>query len=144
MIGNRYTRKVRRPNRKRCRCGKPALFSTKENPRLRFDKDHDLCRACWEVELAKAKGRAAMHTCHARGCRTRVPPKLLMCARHWRQVPRPLQRAVWSTYRPGQEIDKRPTVEYLAAADAAIEAVFAKEQERAASSPQGDLFGGRP
>jgi hypothetical protein len=63
------------------------------------------------------------HTCHAEGCSTKVPPKLLMCARHWRLVPKDLQSRVWATYRPGQEVDKRPTAEYLAAAQAAIDAV---------------------
>jgi len=67
------------------------------------------------------------HTCHAQGCTTVVPPKLLMCLYHWRMVPRELQRAVWATYRKGQEIDKRPSADYLTAARAAIEAVAAKE-----------------
>lgn len=51
-----------------------------------------------------------------------------MCGRHWRMVPKPLQTAVWNTYRPGQETDKNPTTTYLDAADAAIEAVAAKEE----------------
>jgi len=67
------------------------------------------------------------HTCHARGCEKPVSPKLLMCAAHWRRVPRELQRAVWATYRNGQEIDKKPSREYLTAARAAIDAVAAKE-----------------
>lgn len=63
------------------------------------------------------------HTCHAAGCSTTVEPKLLMCLRHWRKVPRDLQRAVWRAYRAGQEIDKNPSRDYLAAAQAAIRAV---------------------
>lgn len=63
------------------------------------------------------------HKCHAEGCLVSVPPKLLMCARHWRMVPQGLKLAVWRHYRPGQEIDKNPTEEYLAAARAAIESV---------------------
>lgn len=63
------------------------------------------------------------HGCHARGCAAKVPPRLLMCGSHWRRVPKELQEAVWKTYRRGQETDKRPTREYLAAADDAIEAV---------------------
>lgn len=69
----------------------------------------------------------AKHGCHARGCRAEVPPRLLMCPRHWRMVPRSLQCNVWAHYRPGQEVDKRPTVAYLDAADAAIRAVAARE-----------------
>jgi hypothetical protein len=72
------------------------------------------------------------HHCHALNCDKRVPPRLLMCLPHWRMVPHKLKKAVLATYRPGQEIDKRPTREYLDAATAAIEAVAQKEQDRAA------------
>lgn len=51
-----------------------------------------------------------------------------MCLRHWRMVPYPLQRRVWVTYRPGQCDDREPSQEWHAAADAAIEAVYAKER----------------
>lgn len=71
---------------------------------------------------AEALGQSP-HVCHAEGCAVRVPPRLLMCRDHWRMVPAPLQRRVWATYRPGQEVDKRPSPEYLAAARAAIDAV---------------------
>lgn len=74
------------------------------------------------------------HTCHAKGCPKNIPPKLLMCLRHWRMVPRELQRAVWATYRPGQEVDKRPSEDYLKAARAAIDAVAAKETAQTAIS----------
>lgn len=69
------------------------------------------------------------HTCHAEGCTRIVPPALLMCGRHWKQVPRDLQRDVWRTYRPGQEITKNPSAEYLRAAKAAINSVRVKEQQ---------------
>lgn len=68
-----------------------------------------------------------VHTCHARNCTTPVPAKLLMCLKHWRMVPLALQRAVWRYYRPGQEVDKKPSRDYLAAARAAIDAVAAIE-----------------
>lgn len=61
-----------------------------------------------------------LHTCHARGCSTEVKPELLMCGRHWRMVPRVIQRAVWAHYRPGQCDDKDVSREWLLAADAAI------------------------
>lgn len=54
------------------------------------------------------------HHCHAVACTRSVPPKLFMCARHWRMVPRKQQLTVWRVYRPGQEIDKQPSAEYLA------------------------------
>jgi hypothetical protein len=63
------------------------------------------------------------HHCHATGCEVSVPPKKLMCRRHWRMVPRDMQNAVWRHYRAGQEIDKRPSGAYLRAMLDAIKAV---------------------
>lgn len=70
------------------------------------------------------------HRCHAEGCDVLVPPRLLMCLKHWRMVPKALQARVWATYRPGQEIDKRVTEAYLVAQAAAIEAVAESEGRR--------------
>ena len=67
------------------------------------------------------------HECHATGCVVEVPPKMLMCIRHWRMVPRTLQQKIWATYRIGQEIRKDPTREYLDAQRAAVRAVEQKE-----------------
>lgn len=64
--------------------------------------------------------RAANHHCHARGCGKHVKPELLMCARHWRAVPRALQAAVWRHYRKGQCDDMQVSREWHQAADAAI------------------------
>ncbi len=72
----------------------------------------------------------ADHTCHAKGCATTVPPKMFMCRKHWFTVPAELRRAVWLTYRPGQEVDKRPSAEYLNVAHEAIEAVATREADR--------------
>lgn len=80
-----------------------------------------------------------MHYCHAEGCRVVVNPKILMCRRHWFQVPAQLRRAVWREYRPGQEVDKRPSPEYLSVMRAAIEAVAEKEQ---AAAPKGAMSTG--
>jgi len=52
------------------------------------------------------------HHCHAEGCEKSVPPKLMMCAPHWRMVPAWLQSATWKAYKPGQEITKQFTVSY--------------------------------
>lgn len=70
------------------------------------------------------------HTCHAHGCAVPVPPKMLMCGRHWRMVPREIQLQVWRAYVPGQENRKDPTLTYLAVMNAAIDAVRAKEAAR--------------
>lgn len=67
------------------------------------------------------------HHCHATACRTTVPPAMLMCGKHWRMVPRDIQRRVWATYRVGQCDDQSPSAEYCDAASAAVTAVALKE-----------------
>lgn len=76
------------------------------------------------------------HHCHARGCKTPCVPERLMCLRHWRMVPKPIQTQVWATYRVGQCDDKTPSEEWHKAADAAIAAVAEKER----GSKQGQLL----
>jgi hypothetical protein len=56
------------------------------------------------------------HTCHWPGCKIEVPPKLWGCSRHWFMLPKYLRDKIWKTYRPGQEITKDPSPEYIAAA----------------------------
>ncbi len=51
-----------------------------------------------------------------------------MCFKHWRMVPKNIQREVWATYRPGQCDDKNPSALWHKAADKAIAAVAAKEK----------------
>jgi hypothetical protein len=58
------------------------------------------------------------HTCHWPNCGKPVPPKLWGCRKHWFALPKPLRDRIWATYRPGQEIDKRPSSEYVEAAKA--------------------------
>lgn len=68
------------------------------------------------------------HTCHARQCEREVPPKHLMCKRHWFMVPADIRRRVWLTYQEGQERGEvAPSEAWHEAADAAIEAVARKE-----------------
>lgn len=106
----------------------------------RFDKKYAaLCEKCLanvltqaDAELPKAPepepaAVLLQHHCHAAGCIVEVPPRLLMCARHWKMVPKDLQAQIWAHYRPGQEIDKRPTQTYLDIMDQAIAAVAKRE-----------------
>lgn len=73
------------------------------------------------------------HECHAHGCTVSVPPRMLMCRRHWRRVPKPIQRAIWREYRRGQEIDKNPSAAYLAVQRLAVAMVaFEPNDEQAA------------
>jgi hypothetical protein len=69
------------------------------------------------------------HLCHAKGCTVEVPPKMLMCRRHWRMVPRDLQDTIWRHFRPGQEIDKNPSAEYMTVQRQAVAAVALLEEE---------------
>lgn len=58
----------------------------------------------------------AEHLCHWPGCRTPVPPSLWGCPHHWRRLPQNLRSRIWRTYRPGQEVTKQPSADYLLAA----------------------------
>lgn len=70
------------------------------------------------------------HACHVYPCGAAVPPRMLMCRRHWALVPKDMQDAVYAAFTPGQ-CDRRatPTREWLKAARAAISWV---EQQAAA------------
>lgn len=80
------------------------------------------------------------HTCHAHGCTTSVSPKMLMCKKHWFSLPKPIQAAVWAEYRSGQEVDKRPSLRYLAVQQLAIcRVAFKPYDEKAAETAFGYL-----
>jgi hypothetical protein len=50
-----------------------------------------------------------------------IPASLFCCKPHWFALPRAIRREVWRTYRKGQEVDKNPSPEYLAAARMALD-----------------------
>jgi hypothetical protein len=80
------------------------------------------------------------HTCHWPGCKINVPPKLWGCKSHWFQLPKNLRSLIWRTYRPGQEITKTPSPEYIAAAHQVQEWIAQNGQEareRIATADQG-------
>jgi hypothetical protein len=56
------------------------------------------------------------HTCHWPGCERPVPPRLWGCKPHWLALPQQLRDLILKTYRPGQEITKTPSREYIDAA----------------------------
>lgn len=75
------------------------------------------------------------HTCHRPGCAVEVDPKFLACRPHWFELLRgapEIARDVKQFYRPGQEIDKRPSAEYLAAFERAQQWWGEKDAARAA------------
>lgn len=61
-----------------------------------------------------------MHSCHATGCRTAIPPDLFMCKYHWFLLKREMRAAIWRTYRPGQCDDWNISQAYSDAAKQAI------------------------
>lgn len=54
------------------------------------------------------------HTCHWPDCPKEVPPAMWGCREHWFKLPKSLRDQVWKEYRPGQEIEKKPSIRYLA------------------------------
>lgn len=74
--------------------------------------------------------RSLLHLCHAQGCKTAVPPKLLMCRDHWYMIPMDMRDRVWVLYRPGQEVTKDPSDEYVKHVMACIDYVAVKEGRR--------------
>lgn len=62
-----------------------------------------------------------VHYCHWPGCTQATDPKMWGCAPHWWRLPNHLQKRIWQHYRPGQEVDKNPSTEYLAASRAVQE-----------------------
>jgi hypothetical protein len=61
------------------------------------------------------------HACHCPHCNKTVAPKFFGCGPCWFSLPKPMRDAIWASYRPGQEVSKNPSHEYLAAAQAAVE-----------------------
>lgn len=69
------------------------------------------------------------HTCHWPGCHQPVPPHLWGCKPHWYQLPAHLRRRITDAYVPGQEVTKRPSAEYLQAAQAVQAWILANEPQ---------------
>lgn len=63
-----------------------------------------------------AQRQTRRHVCHWPGCQLEVPPARWGCKSHWMRLPKRLRDLIWATYRPGQEITKKVSPEYLDAA----------------------------
>jgi hypothetical protein len=74
------------------------------------------------------------HVCHAMGCGVAVPPRMLMCRRHWFMVPKNLRDDVWDAYESGQEQSKNPSGVYVVAARRAVYAVAVQEGSMTAAN----------
>ena len=71
-----------------------------------------------KAEYVKAQPQTRSHHCHWPGCTKQVPPAMWGCKPHWFALPRELQLRIWSSFRPGQEIDGKPSAAYIADANA--------------------------
>lgn len=74
-----------------------------------------------------------MHTCHAHGCTRAVSPAMWGCKMHWFSLPKKIRDAVWREYRSGQEIDKQPSLRYLAVQRLAVAHTAFKPHDEAAA-----------
>lgn len=83
--------------------------------------------------------RQQKHVCHVHPCGAKVNPCYLMCKPHWDMVPQDLRDEIYKYYRLGQEVDKKPTREWLVASLKAIRYVSRLERENANKRlPSGD------
>lgn len=62
-----------------------------------------------------------LHTCHNPHCGRQIPAKYVCHFRAWKRVPGRLRSRLWAAYRSGQEIDKRPSAQYLDALEAVLD-----------------------
>lgn len=69
-----------------------------------------------QLEVMVVPERLPAHTCHWPGCGKKVPPAMWGCKPHWFKLPSRIRVRIWQTYKPGQEVSKTPSVEYIAAA----------------------------
>ncbi len=69
------------------------------------------------VEKIKSEPTHRHHTCHWPGCPTQVHPAQWGCSTHWYKLPKILRDKIWTSYRPGQEINLTPSTSYLNVAD---------------------------
>ncbi|MGH3189412.1 MAG: hypothetical protein ACRDPY_08615 [Streptosporangiaceae bacterium] len=60
------------------------------------------------------------HECPAPVCTDQVDPDMLMCPAHWRQVPKPIRRAVWIAWNRGAGAGSRAHVAAMRAAIGAL------------------------
>ena len=66
-----------------------------------------------KADYVKKQKQTRSHHCHWPGCKEQVPPAMWGCRKHWFTLPIALRNKIWAAYRPGQEIDMRPSERYL-------------------------------
>lgn len=94
-----------------------------------------------------------VHKCAAEGCDITVSTSILMCPRHWKQVPRAIQARVWKAWdaykalKGADLVAARPVIAELRAAQAAAAASVgpaspSSGSEKTAPDRQHGLFDG--
>ncbi|MCA3246079.1 MAG: hypothetical protein ING19_21160 [Azospirillum sp.] len=66
-----------------------------------------------KADYVRRQPQTRKHECHWPGCAEQVPPAMWGCRKHWFALPKELRDRVWRCYRPGQEIDMKPSAAYL-------------------------------
>ncbi len=66
-----------------------------------------------KAEYVKSQEQSREHKCHWPDCNKQVPPAMWGCSKHWFILPANLRAKIWRAYRPGQEIDREPSKDYL-------------------------------
>lgn len=66
------------------------------------------------------------HDCAISCCGERIPTSMLMCRKHWRMVPRPIQTRVNDAWWLAPDMRCMESAEYMSARQDAIDAVVAK------------------
>lgn len=67
------------------------------------------------------------HHCHWTGCEANVAPAFWGCRKHWYMLPVELRNRIWRAYKPGQEVTKTPSAEYVAVAREVAEWIVKRE-----------------
>lgn len=91
-----------------------------------------------KADYVRSQPHVAGHHCHWPGCNKPVPPAMWGCKTHWFKLPARLRSAIWRTYRPGQEITKDPSQEYLKVALAVQDWIAAQQAPSPASAERSD------
>jgi hypothetical protein len=84
----------------------PSVVTCPVCARVYDETGHTGCPYCADLrdagrsaEVVEQEQEEAMHDCGLPGCGRRIPQARFLCPWHWRQVPRPLQDAVWAAWR---------------------------------------------
>lgn len=70
-----------------------------------------------KADYVRKQSQFRDHHCHWPDCQEQVPPAMWGCKKHWFKLPKRLRDKIWRAYRPGQEVDMRPSKEYLEVAE---------------------------